>query len=423
MTCSGLDTSMTAFTYRYDLFISYSATQETDARAIHRMLDHEMAVFFAPETLPTIDYEPEQYVEVLTESLAASCQVLVLLSEKFLESSWCQLELYGYLNLCLADEARRLWIVALDPGIEKKIGGQFVPLICSRDDAIARIRQRHKEGALKAGDVVDHRPPRMFVALPLYELYEPPGTRRRPPWGKDARAPHGMPGAPPFDIYEKLVREYMVQLSRRRADKTPDPLSLDEEEHDLRLSIPMQGVAKKYDYMSRAARSDADDLLRMGFLGHTGNSARLDGRYMFARSMQAQLQGRRNWEVDVWDPLGRIWMGQLGEIHRLEQAIAAAPSPSSIHVLVFKVELARAKYLTKDYAGALEVLEALDIEGEARLVQQCCLARLGRLTDAERTANRNSDVRVTHIRMHSPLEDRDQLDFWAEGLKMAGYRD
>jgi len=348
----------------------------------------------------------------------------VLLSEKFLESSWCQLELYGYFNLCLAEEERRLWIAALDPGIEKKIGGQFVPLIYPRDDAIERIRQRHKDGVLKAGDVAAHRPPRMFVALPLYELYEPPGSRRRPPWGKDARAPHGIPGAPPFDIYEKLVREYMVQLSRRRAGKDSDPFPLDGEEPELQLSIPMQGVAKKYEYMQRAARSDADHLLRMGFLGHTGNSpGRLDGRYMFARSIQAQLHGRRDWEVDVWDPLGRIWMGQLGEIHRLEQAIAAAPSPSSIHVLVFKVELARAKFLTKDYAGALDVLEALDIEGEARLVQQCCLARLGRLTDAERTANRNSDVRVTHIRMHSPLEDRDQLDFWVEGLRMAGYRD
>jgi len=73
MTCSGLDTSMTAFTYRYDLFISYSATQETEARAIHRMLDQEMAVFFAPETLPTIDYEPEQYVEVLTRK---SCGIV-----------------------------------------------------------------------------------------------------------------------------------------------------------------------------------------------------------------------------------------------------------------------------------------------------------------------------------------------------------
>ena len=201
-------------TYQYDVFISYSSVQESEAHNLYRSLEPELSVFFAPETLKSLDYEPGQYVEVLKDSLTQSCQAIVLLSERFPESSWCQLEMYGYFHLCLAEEHRRLWVVPLEEGVERQIGGQFVPLIRSREQAIESLKQRARKGDIAPGDrFADHMPPKMFVDLPLYELYEPPSASNRPPWGKDSRSPHGIPGAPPFEIYEIMVREYMVQLS------------------------------------------------------------------------------------------------------------------------------------------------------------------------------------------------------------------
>ncbi len=166
----------------------------------------------------------------------------------------------------LAQDARCLWIGILEAGMEREIGGQFVPLLCEPDVAVAKVRQRFHEAEVKVGDrFASHTPPKLFAPLPLYEFYEPPSARRRPPWGKDARAPHGVPGA------------------------LPDPFSQDDEE--LVLSIPIQGVSDRYAFLSTAARRDADALLRFGFLGYSGRG-RLDGRAMFARSVQARLQGQ-----------------------------------------------------------------------------------------------------------------------------------
>jgi hypothetical protein len=404
--------------YRYDVFISYSASRETEARAIYDALRSEMTVFFAPESLPLLSHEPDQYVEVLSDALTQSCQVLVLLSQSFLDSAWCQLELNGAFNLMLAQDARRLWIGILEAGMEREIGGQFVPLLCEPDAAVAKVRQRFHEAEVKVGDrFASHTPPKLFAPLPLYELYEPPSARRRPPWGKDARAPHGVPGAPPYWIYEAMVRETMIQLARRRGGKPPDPFSQDDEE--LVLSIPMQGVSERYAFLSTAARRDADALLRLGFLGYSGRG-RLDGRAMFARSVQARLQGQSHGELDLHDAFGRICMGQLEEIDRLEQAIAR--NETAIDLNFYRIELARAKYLAKDYSGALAVLETIANDDEAKLVREACLARLGQLADGQRDTNAQSAVRVDALRMHSAIEDRAQLDFWAEGLELAGYR-
>jgi hypothetical protein len=88
----------------------------------------------------------------------------------------------------------------------------------------------------------------------------------------------------------------------------------------------------------------------------------------------------------------------------------------------YKIELAKAKYLAEDYEGALSVLQPLKIRYEAKLVRDACLARLEKLTNTEREANHQSDVRIDRVRMRSSMEDREQLDFWAEGLNLAGYQ-
>jgi hypothetical protein len=214
-----------------------------------------------------------------------------------------------------------------------------------------------------------------------------------------------------------MVRETMIQLARRRGGKPPDPFSQDDEE--LVLSIPMQGVSERYSFLSTAARRDAEALLRLGFLGYSGRG-RLDGRAMFARSIQARLQGKKHGELDLHDAFGRICMGQLEEIDRLEQAIARNETANDL--IFYRIELARAKYLAKDYTGALAVLETIANDDEAKLVREACLARLGQLADEQRDTNAQSAVRVDALRMRSAIEDRAQLDFWAEGLELAGYR-
>jgi hypothetical protein len=121
------------------------------------------------------------------------------------------------------------------------------------------------------------------------------------------------------------------------------------------------------------------------------------------RSVQARLQGKTHWELDLHDAFGRICMGQLEEIDRFEQAIERCPTSEDL--TFYKIELAKAKYLARNYEDALVVLEPLEIRYEAKLVRDACLARLGRLADSERDANRQSDVRIDRIRMCSSMEE------------------
>jgi hypothetical protein len=58
----------------------------------------------------------------------------------------------------------------------------------------------------------------------------------------------------------------------------------------------------------------------------------------------------------------------------------------------------------------------------AYLVRAASLARLGRLSNEEVEKNRTSEIRVNNIRIDSEIERREDLDFWATGLEMAGFR-
>ncbi len=65
-----------------------------------------------------------------------------------------------------------------------------------------------------------------------------------------------MPGAPPYEVYESLVREYMVQMLRRGrwgilAGPSDQP----------GLEVPMDGFDPRYHRLSRRAKEDAEYLL------------------------------------------------------------------------------------------------------------------------------------------------------------------
>jgi hypothetical protein len=62
--------------YQYDVFISYSSVQESEARAIYESLRSEMKVFFAPESLNELDYEPGQYVGTPEKGKSLAAQLV-----------------------------------------------------------------------------------------------------------------------------------------------------------------------------------------------------------------------------------------------------------------------------------------------------------------------------------------------------------
>jgi hypothetical protein len=414
-----LDDLITSFNYRisyqYDLFISYSSGQAKQAEAIYHRLSKSMMVFYAPISLKTLEHTPNQYVEVLSDALRQSCQVLVLLSESYLDSSWCILELNGYFNLFLEEPKRRMAIIPIEPEIDKKVAGQFVPLIYPKKEALQKVKQHYDNKIITVGEkFADRIPPKLFLDLPLYERYEPPTRNNRPPWGKDSRSPHGIPGAPPYEIYQQLVREYMVQILRGKYNI----FELDK----LELSIPMLGVDERYNYIKRDARMDASSLNNLGYSPYSG-TAKLNGRDMFAKAMKAyRNRSEITEETDFHEAFGKICMGNLDEgIKKMEMAIEENPGISNLKF--YKIELARAKLISKDFAGAIKELDTIEIEYEPEiLVRAAALARLGKLSEKEKQKNRSSGISLNKIRMWSLLENRKQLDYWIESLELAGYK-
>ncbi len=127
--------------------------------------------------------------------------------------------MHGFFNLYRNERRRRMWIKPVEP-VSNQLIGQFVPFIFEENfHRLTKVIDGDiTSNLINMGDrFAENEPPRVFMELPLRERYESPSARNRPPWGKDSRSPHGIPGAPHYEIYEQLVREYMVQLTGRTA--------------------------------------------------------------------------------------------------------------------------------------------------------------------------------------------------------------
>jgi hypothetical protein len=397
--------------YQHDVFISYSSAQETQARQIFEDLKAKnLNPFFAPISLKQDQLTPNQFVDRLEEALFQSCQVVVVLSESFLDSSWCMLELHGYFGLATEDRNRRLWIVPIDAA-DNQLMGQLVPFIYDKGlkELVIDISLAAAEGQIRIGDqFAKYKLPDMFVELPLREFYEPPTRGNRPPWGKDDRSPHGIPGAPNYHVYERLVREYMVKILRGSKPGY--------------LEIPIASVSKQYSYMPDEARQDAQKLINLGVSPFQRPYTRALGDWL-REIEQARAQGQDPAEMDCLEGAALANAGQFDKgIGLMKKGLTAGGE--SMHDRKYYIyKIARAEHLAHRFEASLQFLElhAENLSPSALLVRSASLARLGRLSDKEIEENGNSNTRINAIRIKSEIERRKDLDFWAASLQMAGF--
>jgi hypothetical protein len=398
--------------YQFDVFISYSTQQEKEARLLCQNLSSEnLKTFFAPISLKQDELTPNQFVNRLEEALFQSCQAVVLLSESFLDSSWCTLEMQGYFGLVHDERNRKLWIVPVE-AIDDQLMGQLVPFIYDRglQELVRDIRRAADNSQISIGDQFSKSElPRMFVELPLREFYEPPTRGNRPPWGKDDRSPHGIPGAPDYHVYERLVREYMVQIMRGREPGY--------------LEIPIQSVAEKYSYMPDEAKLDAQKLINMGVSPYQRPYTRSLGDWLREIKI-ARAQGQDPAEMECLEGAARANAGQFDEGVRLMRNGLDAGGDNLHHREHYIYEIAKAEHLTNRFEESLEVIKQLagQLPQNASLVQAASLARLGRLSKEAIEKNRTSKIRINDIRIESEIERREDLDYWAASLKMAGFQ-
>jgi hypothetical protein len=397
--------------YQYDVFISYSTRQDMQARQLFEDLTAKnLKPFFAPISLKEDELTPNQFVDRLEEALFQSCQVVVLLSESFLDSSWCMLEMHGYFGLLHESPNRKLWIIPID-AVDNQLMGQLVPFVYNEGwkELVIDIRQATDEGQIRSGDqFARSKLPNMFVELPLREFYEPPTRGNRPPWGKDDRSPHGIPGAPDYHVYERLVREYMVQILRGSEPGY--------------LEIPIQSVAEQYSYMPDEARQDAQKLINMGISPFQRPYTRALGDWL-REIDQARAQGQDPAEMDCLEGAAYANAGQFDKGIRLMKKGLAAGNDNLRGQTHYIEQIARAEHLAHRFEASLKFLEqfADNLSPKALLVRTASLARLGRLSNKETNKNRTSRIRINAIRIDSEIERRQDLDFWVESLQMAGF--
>lgn len=237
---------------RYDVFISFSFADMAAAAEVDAALRPEFEVFYAPRCLP-----PERQVEarfqfasLLTDALARSAYVLALLSPRYLDSAWCQLEMIGFAHLHRQDRERKLWLHALEPvgaAVPTALRGLLQPGPLA--STLETVRRSVRASPRRRGFDFGGMPPPPLPPLPLHDLYPMP---KRAPWKSDGRS-RGHPAGPPYSVYEALVREYMVQLLRRNAH----PLSMEEPW----LELPMDGLDPRLRSLTRRALEDARYLL------------------------------------------------------------------------------------------------------------------------------------------------------------------
>jgi len=398
--------------YQHDVFISYSTRQETQARQLFEDLTAKnLETFFAPMSLKPDELTPNQFIDRLEAALFQSRQAVVLLSQSFLDSSWCMLEMQGYFGLVCGERNRRLWIVPIE-AVDNQLMGQLVPFIYNREmrELVGDIRRAADHAPIRVGDeFAGFELPKMFVELPLREFYEPPTRGNRPPWGKDHRSPHGVPGAPDYHVYERLVREYMVQIMRGREPGY--------------LEIPVQAVAERYAYMPKEAKRDAQTLINMGVSPYQRPYTRSLGDWL--REIEAaRAQGQDSAEMDCLEGMARANAGQFDEGIRLMKIGLDAAKDNLRAREHYLVEIAKADHLARRFEVALADLEQLtgNLSPNAGLVRDASLARLSRLSQEAIEKNRASRIRINDIRIDSPIERRQDLDFWAASLERAGFR-
>lgn len=399
--------------YQYDVFISYSTKQEAAAKALAENLSVDLKSFYAPNELQRFVYETHlnQWVNPLRSAMIRSCHYVALLSHDFFASAWCELEMHGFFNLWTQEQRRTLRFYVLDDCTEKLPSRLKGFLFRGDYDALLRdLRQTAASSTLKPGMSFGRSEPRCFRLLLLRELHEPPTRRNRPPWGKDSRSPRGVPGAPPYDFYEDLVRECMVQVKRTGQSILLAP----------QIDLQITNLQRQYVYIPRDANRHARQLLSQGISPFSFRPGFLERREDVLRALQGKGDDP---ELYYYLALALVDGGRPEEaVPALEQAIRLAePPPEHFHAL-----LARAHYDQHNYEQALAITQQArnSHSGRLLLVHAATLAQLGRTAEAQAAIRNllcaNPVFSLLAERSQSSYEHDPTLEHWIEGLQKAG---
>lgn len=256
-------------------------------------------------------------------------------------------------------------------------------------------------------------PPRPCLpGLPLRRLYPPP---KRAPWGFESQS-RGMPGAPPYEVYESLVREYMVQMLRRgrwgiQAGPDDQPV----------LEVPMDGLDPRYQRLSRRAKEDAEYLLSLKVDPYSDRRRYSDICVELMLKMGAE--GENAYDLRAIAEC-RSHMGADSCREALDigyRKLKAGADPAG-----YREICARAHYLLHDYQAAIE---ALQVGGAAlNLSEQLILAAAsaqlgdrGRATAAMTAALAiEPELNLSDLRLNTMLEVDEDIEHWLAGLELAG---
>lgn len=398
---------------RYDVFISFSFADMAAAAKVDAALRPEFEVFYAPRGLPP-ERQAEarfQFASLLMDALARSAHVLALLSPRYLESAWCQLEMIGFANLHRRDRERLLWLHALEPcgaAVPAALRGllQPGPLATTLDTVRRSVRASPRRRGFDFGGM----PPQPLPQLPLHALYPPP---RRAPWKSDGRS-RGHPAGPPYAVYEALVREYIVQLLRRN----DPPLSMQEPW----LEVPMDGLDPRLRSLTRHALEDARFLLQSRAVNPFDKRPRY--REICVRLMHQAGQHGETPSLLRDMAECRAHMGPASRAEAL--SLAARALKAGEHAGALRRWSAQAHHLGGAHAEAVAAyagVDAAELQAPDWKLLAAAHARLGDVASAAAAMARvralEPGFSLAEDALQSMIEDDGDLDFWIEGLRQA----
>lgn len=390
--------------YAFDVFLSYSGAHEERAENLYQRLSNRgLTVFFSPVSLEPDNENPGQFVLLLQAALIRSAQAVVLLNPAYLKSAWCILEINAALA-CLGEaKPQRLWILP-EGRVDAELMGQAVPFVWRLTDDELAERIVAASRSVGVGDPIpDGGRSKPFSELPLRRFYEPPTAGNRPPWRKDSRSPHGLPAGPSYEEYEMIVREYMVQIARG--------WNVD------RLTVRGTSDHPGLRGITTDARRDAEQLATEGFSPTQRRGTRSLADWLRDLSA-ARAEGQPPEELDALEGRARTAAGQLEEAEYLLRSVLARATDKRL-VKEASQDLALALYLGRKPEKALAELNEQGLS--ETLLAAACRARLGLSTAYERAKNAASGIVVDDLRVSSDLVRRAHVDYWAEGLELAGY--
>ena len=400
---------------QHDLFLSYSWSDGQWARTLYDELTGAMKVFFAPVDLPH-DLQCQarfQFANLLMDSLMRTAHCVALLSPQYLESAWCQLEMQGFANLHRRDPARRLWIFEIEPCLDALPSAlRGLVFAGDRTSLLGSITQVVSRGERPRGFDIGMPPKPCLPGLPLRRLYTPP---KPAPWGFESQS-RGLPGAPPYEVYESLVREYMVQMLRRgKWGLLAGP------DDQPQLEIPMDGLDDRYQRLTHRAKEDAEHLLSLQVDPFSDRRRYSDINV----ELMLALGDREGSEQDLRAMAEcRSYMGPESCREALDIAgrqLAAGADPAG-----YRMIRARAHYLLHDYATAAEVIDA---DGGARFTAEHLLLAAARAQtgDVDGAAAavavalaEDLGLNLADLRLNTMIEEDEDIEHWMEGLALAG---